>query len=131
MPSDGLLKNWIRSYKENGYVIVEKVKGRPSTMNKNKQFNKTYEDMTPEEKVAVVCELQRQYPLRILLEISGLKRSTYYYTLSKIYKGMKSNEIMNIIIDIFCAHKERYGYRRIVLELRNTGYVVNHKKVKR
>ncbi len=28
-------------------------------------------------------------------------------------------------------HKERYGYRRITLELRNQGYDVNHKKVYR
>ena len=28
-------------------------------------------------------------------------------------------------------HKERYGYRRITLELRNQGYKVNHKKVYR
>ena len=44
---------------------------------------------------------------------------------------MKNDEIMNIIIDIFYTHKERYGYRRIALELRNMGYVINHKKVKR
>ena len=79
----------------------------------------------------VVCELQRKYPRKILLEISGLKRSTYYYTLSKTHKDMKNDEIMNVIIDIFYTHKERYGYRRIALELRNMGYVVNHKKVKR
>lgn len=44
---------------------------------------------------------------------------------------MKNDEIMNIIINIFYAHKERYGYRRIVLGLRNMGYTINHKKVKR
>ena len=38
---------------------------------------------------------------------------------------------MNVIIDIFYTHKERYGYRRITLELANRGYTVNHKKVKR
>lgn len=38
---------------------------------------------------------------------------------------------MNVIIEIFYTHKERYGYRRVALELRNMGYVVNHKKVKR
>lgn len=38
---------------------------------------------------------------------------------------------MNTIIDIYYAHKQRYGYRRITLELNNRGYVVNHKKVKR
>ena len=44
---------------------------------------------------------------------------------------MKNDEIMNMIIDVFYSHKERYGYRRIALELANRGYTVNHKKVKR
>ena len=44
---------------------------------------------------------------------------------------MKNDEIMNNIINIFYTHKERYGYRRIALELRNIGYTINHKKVKR
>lgn len=51
MASDGLLHSWINSYRNNGYVIVEKKKGRPSTMNKENQFNKKYEDMSPEEKI--------------------------------------------------------------------------------
>lgn len=79
----------------------------------------------------VVFELQRKYPIRILLTISGLKRATYYYTVSKINKDMKNDDIMNIIIDIFYTHKGRYGYRRITLELANRGFTVNHKKVKR
>ena len=49
LSSDGMLFNWIKSYKENGYVIVEKTKGRRSTMKPN--LNKEYTDMTPEEKV--------------------------------------------------------------------------------
>lgn len=44
---------------------------------------------------------------------------------------MKNDEIMNMIINIFYTHKERYGYRRIALKLRNMGYTINHKKVKR
>ena len=44
---------------------------------------------------------------------------------------MKNDEIMNNIINIFYTHKERYGYRRIALELRNIGNSINHKKVKR
>ena len=49
LSSDGMLFNWIKSYKENEYVIVEKTKGRRSTMKPN--LNKEYTDMTPEEKV--------------------------------------------------------------------------------
>ena len=48
LSSDGMLFHWIKSYKENGYVIVEKTKGRRSTMKPN--LNKEYTDMTPEEK---------------------------------------------------------------------------------
>lgn len=79
----------------------------------------------------VVYELQHKYPLVVLLDISGLKRSTYYYTLNKLDKDIKNDDIMNTIIDIYYTHKARYGYRRITLELINRGYIVNHKKVKR
>ena len=67
----------------------------------------------------------------ILLKISGLSKSTYYYTLSKNDKDDKNKEIIEKIKEIFLYHKERYGYRRITLELRNQGYNVNHKKVYR
>lgn len=32
---------------------------------------------------------------------------------------MKNDDVMNTIIDIYYQHKERYGYRRITLELHN------------
>ena len=48
LSSNGMLCNWINSYKENGYVIVEKTRGRRSTM--KPKLNKEYTDMTPEEK---------------------------------------------------------------------------------
>lgn len=48
LPSDGLLQNWIKKYKEMGYNIVERKRGRP-TMDKNiKQINK---EETQEEKI--------------------------------------------------------------------------------
>ena len=67
----------------------------------------------------------------ILLKISGLAKSVYYYTLSKTDKDDKNKEIIDKIKEIFINNKERYGYRRITLELRNQGYNVNHKKVYR
>ena len=63
--------------------------------------------------------------------MSGLARSVYYYTLSKIDKDNKNKEIIEKIKEIFINNKERYGYRRITLELRNQGYHINHKKVYR
>ena len=67
----------------------------------------------------------------ILLKISGLAKSVYYYTLSKKNKDDKNKEIIDKIKEIFNNNKERYGYRRITLELKNQGYNVNHKKVYR
>lgn len=68
---------------------------------KNERFSLGKEEAITEEKVAIVCEMQRKYLLRILLKISCLKHSIYYYALSKTHKDMKNDEIMNIIINIF------------------------------
>jgi transposase len=89
LPSFGMLPNWIKKYKENGYNIVERKRGRP-TMSKvtKKKGNETDKDN-------------------------------------------KNKEIIDKIKEIFINNKERYGYRRITLELRNQGYNVNHKKVYR
>ena len=51
--------------------------------------------------------------------------------MSKTDKDDKNKEIIDKIKEIFINNKERYGYRRITLELRNKGYNVNHKKVYR
>lgn len=67
----------------------------------------------------------------MLLKISGIKRSTYYYTLSKVNKDMKNDKIMNLIIEIFYKNNQLYGYRRVTLELKRQGFNVNHKKVQR
>lgn len=57
LPNDGLLHAWIRSYKDNGYVIIEKNRGRPPSMKQHpKPIIKAYEDMIPEEKVKYLEE---------------------------------------------------------------------------
>ena len=50
LSSGGMLHNWIKSYKENGYVIIERKQGRPPTMKTNEP-KKKYEEMTLEEKI--------------------------------------------------------------------------------
>lgn len=44
---------------------------------------------------------------------------------------VKDYELKELIKAIFNKNKSRYGYRRITLELKNRGYEVNHKRVKR
>jgi transposase InsO family protein len=71
------------------------------------------------------------FRLDILLEFSGLARSTYYYHLKQLNKLDKNKVLKAKIKMIYDEHKGNYGYRRITLELRNQGFLVNHKKVQR
>lgn len=71
------------------------------------------------------------FRLDLLLEVARLPRSTYYYQLKQLDGHDKDKEIKGEIQEIYYEHKGNYGYRRITLELRNRGFVVNHKKVQR
>lgn len=83
------------------------------------------------DKINIIFELKNKYPLKILLEITNIKRSTYYFHLKKKDMDLKNGDIINKIKEIFYENKRRYGYRRITLELRKQGFIVNHKKVLR
>ena len=72
-----------------------------------------------------------EFPLDILLKIIKLARSTYYYHLKQLDQSDKDDEVKAEIQSIYTEHKGNYGYRRMTLELRNHGFVVNHKKVLR
>ncbi|PLV79744.1 transposase [Streptococcus pseudopneumoniae] len=70
-----------------------------------------------------------EFSLDLLLKVIKLARSTYYYHLKQLDKLDKNQELKAEIQSIFIEHKGNYAYRRIHLELRNRGYLVNHKRV--
>ncbi|VIT03415.1 degenerate transposase (Orf2) [Streptococcus pneumoniae] len=70
-----------------------------------------------------------EFSLALLLKAIKLARSTYYYHLKQLDKPDKDQELKAEIQSIFIEHKGNYAYRRIYLELRNRGYLVNHKRV--
>ena len=72
-----------------------------------------------------------EFSLDILLKAIKLARSTYYYHLKQLDKPDKDQKLKAEIQAIFTEHKGNYGYRRIHLELRNRGYLVNQKRVQR
>ncbi len=69
--------------------------------------------------------------MKELLSSLSIAKSTYYYEISLYNKEDKDILIKDKIKEIFNENKKRYGYRRITLELRNQGIIVNHKKVKK
>ena len=60
------------------------------------------------EKVKVGKELRQIYSLKILLQISGLPKSVYYYTLSKEDKDNKNKEIIDKIKDSYPKTKNAF-----------------------
>lgn len=66
-----------------------------------------------------------------MLKFFEISKSTYFYNINNYENPDVDLELKNLIKEIFNKHKSRYGYRRITLELRNKGLVVNHKRVKR
>ena len=69
--------------------------------------------------------------MRELLKLAEIPRSTFYYNLKNMKKEDKYKVEKDEILSIFNENKGRYGYRRITLEMRNRGYIINHKTVAR
>lgn len=60
-----------------------------------------------------------------------MARSVFYYHHRRMTRPDKHAQLRERISTIYHRHKGRYGYRRITLELRNEGFVANHKLVER
>lgn len=67
LTSDGMLYNWIKSYKENGYTIVEKKRGRSPTM------KKAVKPIDPNDKDAIIKAKDEEI-LRLKAENEYLKK---------------------------------------------------------
>ena len=74
-------------------------------------------------------ELRHKYPLKELLRLSKLLRSTYYYYVKQSNKPSRYVELKENISEVYEKNGSRYGYRRILLGLRQKGIVINHKTV--
>ena len=102
--------------------------------------NRTRKAGQAEEVTKAVTQLRRELnvSLTFILDVINsstdlphLSRSDYYYTLKKVDKDDKNKGLMERIRHLFEEHHSRYGYRRITLQLKREGIIVNHKKVKR
>ena len=171
LAADGILRQWIKSYIENGYNVVTKKKGRPSTRDKEKEDSRRAGEgeRTPsraaieedrrsrilkkivclnsrgrkeekEQLTKAVTELRQELKcsLDFILEtinsndsLPHLPRSDYYYWKNRIDPDAKNSDLMDAISIIYANNHKRYGYRRITLQLKNEGWTVNHKTVKR
>ena len=79
----------------------------------------------------MIWELRHKHKIWLLIEISGLARSTYYYYARRRKASDKYSAVKEQITGIYHANRGRYGYRRITLELHNQGQIISHKTVQR
>lgn len=79
----------------------------------------------------IIAELRQKHQLSLLLSIAQLSRSTFYYHVSKRQVIDPLLSIKQRIQALYHHHKGRYGYRRITASLRQSGELINHKKVQR
>ena len=71
------------------------------------------------------------YGLGLLLETKRMARSTFYYHLKDPCGECRHADAERRIAEIFRQSSGRYGYRRVTMQLRNEGIVLNHKTVLR
>ena len=64
-----------------------------------------------------------------MLVVVGIPEATYHYQVKQLKKADPDQEWKKIISELFQKHEGKYGYRRIYLELRTQGFIINHKKV--
>lgn len=76
-------------------------------------------------------ELRPVFDLEVLLNQTNMARSSYYYHEKGSQATDKYDSVKELIKQVYHHHKGRYGYRRITLDLRNKGIVINHKTVLR
>lgn len=74
---------------------------------------------------------ESKFPLKLILSIAKMSKSTFYYELKKVDIDEKNKDLIDKIQEIFKLHKENYGVRRVYHSLRHEGFIVNHKKVQR
>ena len=74
-------------------------------------------------------ELRHKFDLELLLDLTKMARSSFYYHQKQNKLPDKHKEIKELIKAIYQRHKGRYGYRRITDELQNRAMIINHKTV--
>ena len=87
--------------------------------------------LTNREKAMVIGALRDSYPIKELLSVFRMAKSSYYYQESRISAPDKYAELREEIRRDFSESGCCYGYRRIHGSLRNDGIVVSEKVVRR
>ncbi|XWL03708.1 IS3 family transposase [Macrococcoides goetzii] len=75
---------------------------------------------------------ESNYKLKEILSVAKIAKSVYHYWKLRLsVTNQKDDNLIKMIKEIIAIHKNRIGYRTVTDELRDLGFIVNHKKVLR
>lgn len=80
-------------------------------------------------KVQALIALKADFPLPVLLLVSGLARSTFFYQQARLRSPDPKEALKAAVTEIFTTNHGRYGHRRIHSELTRQGWAVAKKTV--
>jgi putative transposase len=75
--------------------------------------------------------MQGNLSIERMCQLAVVSRAGFYRSLQEREPVEEDMEVRSTIQQIFAEHKRRYGYRRVSIELRRRGMLVNHKRVAR
>lgn len=155
----GVLRDWVKKYKEEGEEAIqdtypranyllkddrfkavvdknveaenERLRAEIAYLKKSQSLVRRLEGATVQERVRIVEELRTKHNLKILLEISKLASSVYYYTINAAKN--KKNKYIDVEKEIdrlyIKVHKKRCGYHQIYNNLKSDGWIIGKNKV--
>ena len=87
-------------------------------------------EFSNQEKAMVIMALRDKYPVKSILEVFDMAKSSYCYQQKQIKKENKIAKIKERIKILFFENHKRYGYRRIHLLLKREGIILSEKIVR-
>lgn len=96
-----------------------------------KEMGDDLKDFSNREKAIVIEVLRHKYPVKEILLVFEMAKSSFCYQQQQLKKEDKFAELRKVIINIFDENKRRYGYRRIHIELKKIGWKISEKIVRR
>jgi putative transposase len=75
--------------------------------------------------------MQGSLSIERMCQMATVSRAGFYRSLKERVPQEESMEVRSAIQRIALEHRRRYGYRRVTVELRRRGMLVNHKRVAR
>ena len=88
-------------------------------------------EISNRDKAIVIDALRDRYPLKDLLVLFCMAKSSYCYQEAALNAPDKYKDLREKLRELFSEAKERYGYRRLHAVLRTNGRIVSEKVVRR